>query len=349
MAEDTRKEMISAFTVGCMDKENYDYFMEYLQKEGKNITTELGELQNIISLLPTVLEEEKPDPELKKRVAKKLLSLKDEIKSKIELEKQKNSTTLNKVKEIKEIEVDEKSDKEIHSEKEPVENINKKPEEVLERVVEPPPLPEDLMSEKIIKRKHRLQEEAMDVEDSFDGKKLWLSFLIISSLFIFIFFLMYYLFDHTDEKLSKLETEITQLKNITEENSNFRINYIDILEFFYSRDILTYTFSNSNEFPDVVFRLFHSIENKKTLIITKNLPNPESGKSYYIWIDNNQNYVPLESFVPLVGKPMWIIENSNSINPQITNKILITEELSPNSITPQGKTVSTGLLISSSK
>jgi len=74
-------EMIAAFAAGCMDNENFIQFKDYFKEGGELPKGELGELQNIVSMIPIILDLETPDPALKDKVAKRLIELKDEIKS----------------------------------------------------------------------------------------------------------------------------------------------------------------------------------------------------------------------------------------------------------------------------
>src|SRR3989339_1848838 len=83
MADKALSEMIAAFATGCMDKENYMQFKDYMDEGGNLPKGELGELQNIISMIPVILDLEKPDPTIKDLVAKKLIGMKEEIKTKI--------------------------------------------------------------------------------------------------------------------------------------------------------------------------------------------------------------------------------------------------------------------------
>jgi hypothetical protein len=87
MADKAIHEMISAFATGCMDKANFVQFKDYINEGGELPDRELGELQNIISMIPVILDLETPDPAIKDMVAKKLIGMKDEIKTKIIAEK----------------------------------------------------------------------------------------------------------------------------------------------------------------------------------------------------------------------------------------------------------------------
>jgi hypothetical protein len=87
-------DLIYAYSLGCLDNEELQRLREPLDRgEDVNIK-ELGELQNLTSLLPSILKIANPDPQLKDNVAKKLYRLKDEIKA-----QRQNNKTLNNIQE----------------------------------------------------------------------------------------------------------------------------------------------------------------------------------------------------------------------------------------------------------
>ena len=97
MADKALSEMIAAFAAGCMDKQNYMQFKDYIDEGGLLPKRELGELQNIISMIPVILDLESPDSSIKDLVAKKLIGMKEEIKTKIIEGKKKTTTSATKI------------------------------------------------------------------------------------------------------------------------------------------------------------------------------------------------------------------------------------------------------------
>jgi hypothetical protein len=95
MADQIIHEMIAAFSVGCMDKQNFVQFKEYMQQDGELPDGEMGELQNIVAMIPIILDIEIPHTSIKDKVAKRLIEIKDEIKAKI-LNERKSSSTFSK-------------------------------------------------------------------------------------------------------------------------------------------------------------------------------------------------------------------------------------------------------------
>ncbi len=81
----TRQEasdLIYAGVLGCLDLVDQTKLNEYINSGGE-LPPNMGELQNIAAMLPIILQAEKPDPELKDKVARKLYRIKDEIRAKI--------------------------------------------------------------------------------------------------------------------------------------------------------------------------------------------------------------------------------------------------------------------------
>jgi cell division protein FtsL len=77
-------DLIYAYSLGCLDPEEQHEVINCLNNGEEFNLKELGEYQNLVSLLPLTLTIEIPDPQLKENVARKLYSLKDDIRAKRE-------------------------------------------------------------------------------------------------------------------------------------------------------------------------------------------------------------------------------------------------------------------------
>jgi hypothetical protein len=75
---------IFPFALGCLDREEFIELISQLEKGEEIPAKELGELQNIASLLPAILNIEQPAYSVKDKVARKLYRIKDELKSRRE-------------------------------------------------------------------------------------------------------------------------------------------------------------------------------------------------------------------------------------------------------------------------
>lgn len=75
-------DLLYAYTLGCLDNEELEKIKEQI-KTGENFPwLELGEFQNLSSLLPSILSIESPAKEVKDKVARKLYRIRQEIKAK---------------------------------------------------------------------------------------------------------------------------------------------------------------------------------------------------------------------------------------------------------------------------
>lgn len=111
------KELLQAKALGCLDPED-DALINKLMKEDTNFPwQELGHYQNLVAFLPTILDIEVPEPEVKDNVARKLYELGEKIKAKKEEEVKKSTITpepkLNRIEEDG-----------IILEEEPIENVD---------------------------------------------------------------------------------------------------------------------------------------------------------------------------------------------------------------------------------
>jgi hypothetical protein len=75
-------EFLYAYSLGCLDKDDLINLKNFLDSNEDYYWQELGEFQNLSSLLPSILPVEKPGPEVKDKVARKLYRIRNEIKAK---------------------------------------------------------------------------------------------------------------------------------------------------------------------------------------------------------------------------------------------------------------------------
>jgi hypothetical protein len=80
-------ELIKLSTIGCINEDDQASLNSLLIEDENFPWKELGEFQNLVALLPSALVIEKPNWELKDKVARKLYKLRDEIKSQKEEKK----------------------------------------------------------------------------------------------------------------------------------------------------------------------------------------------------------------------------------------------------------------------
>ncbi|MFA6598847.1 MAG: anti-sigma factor [Ignavibacteriaceae bacterium] len=81
MATENEKDFSSLlypFALGCLEREDYELMMEYFKSNQDYPWQEFGEYQNLVALLPSFLNIEVPDVQVKDRVARKLYRLRDQ-------------------------------------------------------------------------------------------------------------------------------------------------------------------------------------------------------------------------------------------------------------------------------
>ena len=100
--------MLQAKALGCLDEDENKDLRSFVDDGHLFPWEELGVYQNTASLLPLTLQLEIPDPELKDKVALKLIKLRDELRSKKTLDEEKQM--VDQTKELIEEEVDENVD-----------------------------------------------------------------------------------------------------------------------------------------------------------------------------------------------------------------------------------------------
>ncbi len=71
-------DYLFAYSLGCLDEEDLNKLEEYLKTGEDFAWQELGEFQNLASLLPSILNLETPPPQLKDKVARNLYRIRNE-------------------------------------------------------------------------------------------------------------------------------------------------------------------------------------------------------------------------------------------------------------------------------
>ena len=300
-------EMIAAFAAGCMDKANFVQFKDYLNEGGELPKGELGELQNIVSMIPIILDLETPDPSLKDNVAKKLIGMKDEIKTRIreergktfatrmttstafhDLEPQTDSSEVS-TKEVKKKatkqypdtfhstekqEIPKEVTKNIAADLKKTEHIQDQPQSIFapqtrttERPEIRPPLPEKASS----------------------GLVGWIALILTIILFGIIGYFTYSSVESLNKKVDELESKLTSLRSELATSTAFMNKYISLIEFFNYKDVKIVNLTTPNE--NASARVFLAFNEKEGLVEFKNVKALQPNQGYQLWlITKNQAY-----------------------------------------------------------
>ncbi len=353
-------EMISAFALGCMDVANFIQFKKYVQSGGYLPPKELGELQNVVSLIPTVLELDIPDPKLKDNVAKKLLSYKNEIKEKILKQKVETSAADepdNKEKKITEKPAQPEKTTEI-KQAQPEKTVEEKiaqPEEVVEK--KPPVIPEKKkvkaakkpnaekpqrkkegrkIHEKKLPLDYNAQTELMMEKRSAPWALILLFVMLIAAGIATVFF--YQQAGDLKAKALRLTNSLNNLKSDLRKQSEFISTNKAIIDFLKKKDVEVVNLVGSGNSSEASGKLFLSFSEGKGLLKVDNLPNLDSNKVYHCWfVGKNESF----DILKLDG------ENFNGVHdipklPYVDRKeirlIRITDENNHGNQRPEGNT-----------
>jgi RNA polymerase sigma-70 factor (ECF subfamily) len=334
-------EMISAFALGCMDAANFIQFKKYVESGGYLPPKELGELQNVVSLIPTVLELDIPDPKLKDNVAKKLLSFKDEIKEKILKQKEETSvaeSVKSKPEQVKEKTVDKQIDKKtkteaVKPEKEAHQKESEKPKSQKEK--------KEIVKEKL-PLDYSAQTELVMEKRSAPWALILLFILLIAAGIATVYF-----YQQTGElktKVLRLTNSLNNLKSDLRKQSEFISTNKTIIDFLKKKDVEIVNLVGSGNSSEASGKLFLSFSEGKGLLKVKNLPDLDSNAVYSCWfVGKNESF----NILKLDG------ENFNGIHkipklPYVDRKeinlIRVTVENNPGNQRPEGNTFLYGAL-----
>lgn len=74
--------LIQAWALGCLDLEEYEQMRSFLESETEFQQEQIGDYQNLVALLPLILEPVKPGVQAKDKLARKLYRIKEEMLAK---------------------------------------------------------------------------------------------------------------------------------------------------------------------------------------------------------------------------------------------------------------------------
>jgi hypothetical protein len=333
MAEKAIHEMISAFAVGCMDKQNFVQFKDYMNEGGELPEGELGELQNIIAMIPVILDLEKPHPAIKDMVAKKLIGMKDEIKAKIINERNtmvhtnlktaipqistaktftpptvkpqpKTPVFQTKVTDLKDtfnLAEEELSntfaDESIAKKKAKQTTVLKEPEIKAVEVDEPK------LNTKIVTQ---VDESVADYRSG-SQNILPIIGLIISLLLITV--LGYYVFtsyQKLNSRLDDLQNEINSMRSQLNSANNFIGNNSSLVEFFNYKDIVVFNLISADPGIKSSTKILLSFGEKEGLIQFRSMQPLQNGQVYQLWAESKGQSYSLGTYQPVGGEYLRI-------------------------------------------
>ena len=313
-------DLIYAYSLGCLDNEELRRLREHLNSGENHNIQELGEFQNLVSLLPSTLKIENPDPQLKDNVAKKLYRLKDEIRA----QRQKNKPSSN---------VQEATGEKVQdSSQEEQERLNPEYKAINSASAEE-------------NDAQKLDEEPIDLSSNMEIP-LFRPMTPIkknSTLMIFgvvLFFLLAigitltYL--NISVKTSNLDNEVDKLKNEVGNLNIQLISNLEIQKMIQSPDVQMINLRGTSLDPNSFGKLIIGLDKGAGYIKLAQMPAIQGDNIFQLWVNISGSYLSLKTIqasdtMGFYSFRMLTLPKGNDIN------FLITEEPLSGSTTPSSK------------
>jgi hypothetical protein len=336
MPDQAINEMISAFASGCMDKENFLHFYHYLKGKGDLPYKELGQLQTLSSILPVILELEYPRADLKNKVARTLISMQDEIKEKIKIEKQKTIeyTKIQKPAEPVKVKVELLENTIQHAEP--------KAQEAEKNMTNP--TPQEPQQNNYINQDNRLFTESVPrPPEPPSFTPVW---IVIALLFLGMCGLGYFMysgFADLKESISKTEAGISSVKNETRNTGEFINRNSALIDFFNYENIWTVQLNGTDPSLKISGKLFIALNEKEALLQLSNMPNPTPEETYQLWMMSKNQTFSMGVFFVEPGSRFVKLSNIPVMPKDQITQFRITIEPRGGSAMPTGKIYVVGL------
>lgn len=314
MHENPIYEMMAAFAVGCMDKENFIQFKEYLLDEGELPRKELGELQTIVSMIPIILDLEVPDPSIKDNVAKRLIGMQDEIKTKIREEKQKTYATRG----TKSADFPPTNPRLSNVTPLPDTTENKSTEQFTNNFRSTAKIEVSQEDEKIFSNELRrtnkdlqnqpqslfprpTQSEEMPDQKQPDTSKTAIGLIVLLMTIILLTVTGIFTYDSIstlDEKVGQLETKLGSLRNELATSTNFVNRYNSLIEFLNYKDLTLVNLYGTDPGDYASAKVLLAFEEREGLIQFKNVKHLQPSQGYQLWLVSRGQSYSLGVFSP---------------------------------------------------
>ena len=316
-------EMIAAYAVGCMDKENHSYFKKHKQSGGHLPKGKLGELQTVVSLLPITLNKVYPPEELKDILGYKLLDIHKMIIDGVLPDKRK-----------------------IENKEEPVDNVQpiQMPTTEIKTEEEPQPELETIEQETENEAFAELEPEKIKIRKKPNSILFWaFNFILLAGLIYF----SYLISDETFHLSNNVELMKHQLAKIDLETSTaktFISEYMEFINFFNNPNIKIVHLIGGKGSPSSSGKLFVSFDAGEGMLDVNKLPPLEKNKYYSLWMFNNNTEVLIYSFRITPDQKYIKIPRIPYTSSEKVILFRITKEEKPDLDKPWGKTYLFGAL-----
>jgi len=328
MADDAIKEMISAFAIGCMDRENYKQFRKHLEDDGELPKGELGDLQNIIALIPTILDIETPNEELKNDLGKRLIQIQKDIKNKV-------------VEDRRETRIDVTEEFMQRSDATKIFDVSEKRMEVSHQS----------FAEKNAKPKTALNVTRLNTitEPVKESKSLSniLQLVFSGILFIALIVITYLFMDRVsllDEANLGLKNNIVKLRKDLAKTDDFVNQNMEFVEFFNNPYIDIIPLKGAKSSSKESGRLFIAFGSGEGLLQLQNMPHIDAEMNFQLWLVSKTGTFSLGTFEVKPDKKYMTISEIPFIMKEDIEMFRITKEKKEETLVPTGETILFGAL-----
>ncbi len=359
MANNPIHEMIAAFAVGCMDNENFIQFKDYFKEGGELPKGELGELQNIVSMIPIILDLETPDPTLKDKVAKRLIELKDEMKSKIREERRKTfatritrSLTFTSSGKITEERKPVKTEVTNTSSKKYPDTFHTSakidvPEEITRNVAKEllttkigNGQPGSLFEPNLREKSEEFKPESRDKSGS--GFVGWIALMASIILFCIVGYFTYSSVSSLNKKVDELESKTASLRSELATSTNFVNKHISVIEFLNKGNISVIDLRGTEQSENISARVFLAFNEKEGLVQFKNAKTLQPNQGYQLWLISKGQAYSMGVYSPS-GSEYMRITTFPYIPREQVQSIMVTIESNGGSPTPSAQSYLSGI------
>jgi anti-sigma-K factor RskA len=328
MADDAIKEMICAFALGCMDEKNYKQFKLYVENKGELPQNELGDLQNIVALIPTIINLETPSEELKNELGKRLISIQKDIKNKV---------------------VENRRETRIAADKFMQRNSSTKVFDVNEKRMGAAQKTDRLPSKTKTPKSNnatRLNTISQPVKR---GSKInnvlqWIFSLILLITIILISYLFMGEISLIEEANTELKNKVVKLRTDISLTENFLNQSMEFVEFFNNSDIDIIQLKGIESDSRKSGRLFISFGSGEGLLQLQNMPRIDADMTYQLWLISKSGTFSIGTFEIKPDKKYMPISEIPFVIKDDIEMFRITKEKKDSALTPTGETILFGAL-----
>lgn len=334
MANDAINEMISAFALGCMDKKNYKQFKNYIRGGGELPNGELGDAQNIISLIPTILDIDSPREELKNELGNRLIEIQKNIKNRV-------------VEDRRETRIDAEDKFLERNSSTKIFDVDERREDFSRqsKSEDNPTIPPTRVKEVTPNRVNTsVQAQEAPKSNSLNIILLW---IFSSILLIAIVILSYFSFDKSSnlaEENSTLHNQIVKLRTDLSRTNNFVNENKEFVDFFNNPNISIIQLKGMDNESKESGRLLISFDAGEGLLQLNNMPRIDSDKVYQLWLVSKGSTFSLGSFEITPDKKYIKFSEIPFVMKEDIQLFRISQEMRAETEMPSGETILFGSL-----